>query len=250
MIYCEFLKLKRSKIAMIAFLGTVLTPILSIIFELRTYFTKPGYVFSFFGTMEGVFLFLMMIFGPLVFTIMGAFLFSREYTEKTLKTLFVVPISKKKFIMSKFVTLFLCILILMTLTVIEVAIACTICKLILGTYNFSVLQLLASTIYYLFKIIYGSILIFAVITPFIYLALRTNGLIIPMIAVAIIVLINVVFSTLPISGFIPWTAVYPLLMGLMDNYGGMPGVSLLIIGVLCIVSMWASISHFEREDIK
>lgn len=235
---------------MIAFLGTVLPPILSIIFELRFYFITPGFIFTLGGAMDRVFLFLVMIFGPLVFTIMGAYLFSREYAEKTLKTLFVVPISKKKFIISKFITLFLCILILMTLTVIEVAIACTICKLVMGTYQFSMLQTLASTIYYLFKIIYGSVLLYAVITPFIYLTLRTNGFILPIIAVSIIVLVNVVFSSVPIAGFIPWTAVYPLLMGRMHNYGGMPAVSLLLIVVLCVTSMWASITHFKKEDIK
>ncbi len=249
MIYCEFLKLKRSKIGLIAFLGTVLPPILSVVLEIRDYLLNPQYTITLFGAMERVFLFLMLIFGPLIFTIFGAYLFSREYTEKTLKTLFVVPISKRKFIISKFVALFLCILILMTLTVVEVAIACAICNIIVGTYKFSMLQVLASIIYFLFKIIYGSVLLYAVLTPFIYLALRTKGFIFPTIAVAITVLVNVVISSVPIAGFIPWIAIHPLLMGQMHNYGGMPAVSLLLIAGLCFGSMYASISYFEKEQI-
>ncbi len=250
MIYCEFFKLKRSKIAIITFLGTVLPPILSIIFQIKNYLSIPDYTITVGGTMDQVFMLLMLIFGPLVYTIMGAYLFSREYAEKTLKTLFVIPISKNKFIISKFLTLFICILMLMTLTVIEVSVVCALCNMVIGTYHFSILKVLASVIYFSFKIIYGSVLLYAVITPFVYLALRTNGFIFPTIAVAVTVLINVVLSGAPIAGFIPWTAVYPLLTGQMHNDVSMPVVSILLIVVLCIASMWASISHFEKEDIK
>lgn len=116
LVYCEFLKLKRSKMKLIALLGTIVTPLISVSQSIGMYVLKPDYKISFFTLFESAFMFLMLLFGLLIFSVISSYIFSREYTEKTFKILFAVPISKKSYIQCKFLTLFLFVLGLMLLS--------------------------------------------------------------------------------------------------------------------------------------
>ena len=129
LVYCEFLKLKRTKIKIIALLGICSPPILSMFSSIRNYIFNPEYRISLFTLYDNAFMFLMLLFGPLIFSVIAAYLFSREYTGKTLKTIMVIPISKKRFMSCKFLTLFICTITLMLTFWIVGLILCTICNI-------------------------------------------------------------------------------------------------------------------------
>lgn len=246
MIYCEFLKLKRSKICIIAFAGTLGTPLLTILHGIQNHLAHPENDISLFSLYDNAIMFLMLLFGLLVFSIIAAYLFSREYTEKTLKTLFVVPISKKKFLAGKFITLYLCILFLMILSWAEIFILAAICNIAIEISEINFL----TALYFLFKTLYGSILLYATITPFALLAIYSKGLVAPIIAASTIALGNVILTGSPIAGYFPWTATYLLLNGRIQSSGSTPGIVFTIVGLVCFLSILSSILYFQKEDIR
>ena len=69
LVYCEFLKLKRTKIKIIAFLGICSPPILSMFSSIRSYIFNPEYRISLFTLYDNAFMFLLLLFGPLIFVI-------------------------------------------------------------------------------------------------------------------------------------------------------------------------------------
>lgn len=245
MIYCEFLKFKHSKIKVIVLLGILVPSFLSLFSSIRIYANHPENKISLFTLYDSAFMFLMLLFGPLVFSIIASYLFSREYTEKTLKTIFVVPISRKKFISCKFLTLFICVVTLMLFFWASILILCTICNIIVGTDDFS----LGIAVFFLVKIIIGSVLLYFTITPMAFLAYRTRGIITSMVAASVIALINVILTNAPVAGFFPWTASYLIINGRVgQTYCPVAG-SLAIILLVFFISYKLCSSAFEKEDI-
>lgn len=239
-VYCEFLKLKHSKICLIAFLGTLVTPLL--VFMLIIKKLIAGKQIPLFGFYDSAFVFLIPLFAPLIFSIVATFLFSREYTEKTLKTIFVVPVSKVKFLIGKHITLFFCILILMVLTWAEILVLAVICNLIFEIQQFTVIN----AIHFLIIMIQSAVLLYAVITPITYIAIRSKGFFVPILIAAIISLSDVILTGSPMAAYFPWTATYLLVTG---QSGNSEGIAYLIIGLICIISIAKSISYFKRTDI-
>lgn len=243
MIYCELLKLKRSKICLIAFLGTLVTPLL--VFLMRVKDLLSGSAATLFDFYDSAFVFLMPLFAPLLFSIVGVYLFSREYTEKTLKTVFVVSVSKGKFLIGKFITLFLCIMLLMLLIWAEILTLAIFFHLF-----FEVQQLtFLSAFYFLVKMIYGGMLLYAVVTPVVYLAICSKGFFAPVLAAAVITLADVILSGSPVAPYFPWTATYLLVTGRIRSYGCTPLTAHLIIGMVCLFSVCGSLIHFGKTDL-
>ena len=237
---CEFLKLKHSRICLIAFLGTLVTPLLVLMLTIRR--LTAGEQVPLFGFYDSAFVFLIPLFAPLIFSIVAAFLFSREYTEKTLKTIFVVPVSKVKFLLGKHIALFFCILILMVLTWAEILVLAVICNLIFG-----VQQLIPMVaIHFLLIMIQGAALLYAVITPIAYIAIRSRGFFAPVLIAAVISLSDVILTGSPIAAYFPWTATYLLVTGRIGNAAG---IAYLLIGLVCIISIAGSVRYFKRTDI-
>ncbi|RBQ24358.1 hypothetical protein ALNOE001_02860 [Candidatus Methanobinarius endosymbioticus] len=69
--------------------------------------------FTLFDIFDSCLMHTMLLFGLIVCVMMGAYLFSIEYTENTLKTILTIPISKLSFITSKFLILFIAIISIM-----------------------------------------------------------------------------------------------------------------------------------------
>lgn len=244
-VYCEFLKLKRTRICLIAFWGTLVTPLLVFLLTLRHQLTDSESFVSLFNLYDDAFVFLLLLFAPLTFSIVAAYLFSREYTEKTLKTLFVVPISKKKFLVGKFITLLLCILLLMIFTWAELLILAIVWDILFGIQGLTWMGVL----YFLIKMLYGGLLLYAVITPVAYSAVYSRGFFVPIFIAAVIALSNVILSGSPVAAFFPWTAAYLLVTNRMESAQGSPQTAFLIIGIVCFLSILGSIKQFEKRDV-
>ena len=237
---CEFLKLKHSRICLIAFLGTLVTPLLVLMLTIRR--LAAGEQLSLFGFYDSAFVFLIPLFAPLIFSIVAAFLFSREYTERTLKTIFAVPVSKIDFLIGKYIALFFCILILMALTWAEILALAVICDLIFGIRQLTPMD----AIHFLIVMVQGAGLLYAVITPVVYIAIRSRGFFAPVLIAAVISLSDVILTGSPIAAYYPWTAVYLLVTG---RSGGSTGIAYLIIGLICVVSIAESVRYFKKTDI-
>ncbi len=237
-VYCEWLKLKRSKIIFIGVLGSFIVPLLVIIKNLTT-------SLSLYGIYEDAIMFIMLLFGPLIMSVVATYLVSREYTEKTLKTIFVVPIGRRSFLLGKFITLFILVLLFMVLSWFDIIVLSMLCSLFMEVSQLTLL----SAIYIFIQMIKGSMLLFTTLTPFVYLSLRAKGTLTPFIIIAAVSLLNVVFSGSQIAGFYPWTASYLLLTGRLEQFGCPTFIGMLILLCVCLSGILASILRFQKEDI-
>lgn len=103
-IYSEILKLKKSKILLLIIVATLAMPIMlnGAILLSQDDRTFESYVFN----SEGINFW--MIFG-ILFSIVGGYVFSREYSEKTDSTLFSYPCSRTKIFFGKLIVVYILI---------------------------------------------------------------------------------------------------------------------------------------------
>jgi bacitracin transport system permease protein len=240
MISCEFLKLKHSRYKMIVCLGTFAAPLLAVMLSVQRALANGKNTISLHRIYENAFLFFMLLFGPLLFAVVASYLFSREYTEKTLKTLFSTSISRKGYIFGKYSTLFLLIMILMLCSWMAVFVCAMLCQVM---FRMTVLNL-GALVVFLFRMVYGGILLYFAITPFGLLAIYTKGLIAPMIVAAVVALGNVILSGAPFAAYIPWAAPYMIVERKAEN-----PASLIILIAVFLCSILMSVWKFERDDI-
>lgn len=80
LVYCEWMKLKRSKIILIGVLGSFIVPFLVTVNDVRICISNPEAILSLGWIYEDTIMFLMLLFGPLVMAVVAVFLISREYT--------------------------------------------------------------------------------------------------------------------------------------------------------------------------
>ena len=90
LIQTEFIKLKHSKIFLLTVLGALSIPALLYIALLT------GEYATFQGLLDYCATYACALFYIIIFTIIIAYLFGREYTEHTLKTVLTAPLSKTK----------------------------------------------------------------------------------------------------------------------------------------------------------
>ncbi len=160
--------------------------------------------FDLFTLYDNAIMFLMLLFGSMVLAIVAISLITREYNEQTWKTIFVVPVSRIRVLIGKFLILFL-------------------------------------------------LVIHPVITPFLYLALRTKGGLVPFSILAGIILVNVVLSNTSFAKIDPWLLPYHLLY--LSRYEKINQgndflfIGIGITGILFIGSFLGSILRIYREDI-
>ena len=110
-IQMEFLKLKRSKIFLLSVLMAALPALLMYI---ATFAFDEVQAFD--ALFTNVNMYMSVLFAVLLFSIIMAYLFGREYNEHTLKAMLTVPISRGKFLVSKYLMFLIWILILTVVT--------------------------------------------------------------------------------------------------------------------------------------
>lgn len=244
-IYSEWLKLKRSKITIIVILSTLIVPLLVISNSIQKYLKSSVNTIDLFGLYDNAIMFLMLLFAPLVMSVIATYLIIREYSEKTLKTIFAVPISRKQFLIGKFLMLFIIVILFMSVSWFNLLVLAIILNLFLNVNQIT----LISAIFFLIKMLISGTLLYMTITPIIYLSIRYKGFTIPFIVIASICFFNVILSNSSISRLFPWTATYLLVNRHNNNLRYTPFISLIIILLVCIISIIASIRRFLKEDI-
>lgn len=245
LIFCEWMKLKRSKIIWIELLGAMVVPLLLTVQNIRNACFDPGRIQDLAWLYDDELMFIMLLFGPLVMTVVTVYLLHREYTEKTLKTIFSVPIGRISFLTAKFVLLFLLTMGFMLLSWLYLLVFTVLCSLF-----FEIGQLTAlSAVYFFLKMAKAGVLLFAVLTPFGYLTLKSKGMMAPLLVLGFVILLNVVMSGAPGGFWDPWLMVYWLASnGRLPGGGPVLGGLILILAV-GILGIGASMVRFCREDI-
>lgn len=246
LVYCELLKLKRSKMVLISILGVMATPCMMLIQALQTHFKHPDLVFTLADIYSDSLLYIMLLINMMIYVAITAYLFSREYTENSLKTILPVPVSRMAFITGKFFVLFLWIVMLTVVTWAGIFALSGIYHAFIGMDGFR----FAVAGEWFFKFLMGSTLMFLTISPFAFIAEKTKGLVAPMIASAVIVMGSAALSNQEIGALYPWTATFFLMGGKIESTGYPIPLAVGIIVLVSAIGFLTTFHHFNKEDLK
>ena len=109
-IQSEFIKLKHSKIFLLTVLGALTLPFLLYLSLIS------GNADGFESMLLACNQFTGSMFNIVLFAIVVSYIFGREYTEHSLKTMMTIPLSRGKFILGKYLMLFIWTMILVAIT--------------------------------------------------------------------------------------------------------------------------------------
>lgn len=243
---CEYIKLKRSKFLFIGLLGTLIVPFIVYVKAVTDYLSNPANIISVFSLYDNAFMFLMLLFAPMVLTILGAWIISREYTDGTLKNIFVIPVSQITFLCGKLLFFAMLTFLFLLVSWLEILILALLLNCFIPVTQLSV----PSFLFFFRQMFFGGMLLCATQTPFIYLTIRVKGFVAPLIAIGAVSLINVVLSNSPIAGFYPWSSSYLLITGRLSGLGCSKEVSFLIILIMSLLGIAASLHRFMKEEVR
>src|SRR5699024_1879775 len=109
---------------LISVAGVLSTTLLMLIDDLQTHFDQPEIICTLSDIYSDSVLYIMLLVNIMIYVAIAAYLFSREYTESTLKTILPIPISRKKLLIGKFCTLLLWIVMLTIVSWAGIFISC------------------------------------------------------------------------------------------------------------------------------
>lgn len=242
LLICEFLKLKRSKMFFISILGAMVAPTMVFAGLIKARITEPEKVITYWDMLGQTNLYMLLLFGIIVYGVITAYLFSREYTENTLKSILTVPISKEAFLIAKFLMLFVWMMILTM-----VAWVSTLGLSIVGNVaEFSGTVIMQSLKEYFL----GALLLYFTMSPFVFITLWHKNLVSPIISVATVVLGNVALANEDLAVFFPWSSPYLIASGDIKKLSYSIEAALVIIFVVFFIGIVASFVYFKRQDAK
>ena len=232
----EFLKLKRSKIFLLSLLGAILPPLL--MFIAVTSFDE-GQTFE--ALFTNVNMYMSAMFAVLIFTIIISYLFGREYNEHTLKTMLTIPVSRTKFLISKYVMFLVGIVILTIVT----SISTLAFGFAAGLEGFSI-NLAANSFA---QLLYANVLLFLTFSPFVFVSLFITNMVPAMVGGAGLALVNLMVYGQNWAPFVPWTCPYLIASGEIAEYSASIAVSYGIILATFLIGIAVSYIYFTKTDV-
>lgn len=232
----EFLKLKRSKIFLLSLLGAILPPLL--MFIAVTVFDEGH---SFEALFTNVNMYMSAMFSVLIFAIIISYLFGREYNEHTLKTMLTIPVSREKFLASKYIMFLVWIVILTVVT----SLSTLIFGFIAGLDGFSVKLFVDSFA----QLLYANVLLFLTFSPFVFISLFITNMVPAMVGGAGLALVNLMVYGQNWAPFVPWVSPYLIASGEIAEYSASPTVSYTIILATFLIGLVISYVYFTKTDV-
>ena len=232
----EFLKLKRSKIFLLSILMAALPSVLMFIATFAFDETQ-----SFDALFSTVNMYMSALFAILLFSIIISYLFGREYNEHTLKTMLTVPISRGKFLISKYVMFLIWILILTVVT----SISTLAFGFVAGLSGFS-LQLFINSFA---ELLFANILLFLTFSPFVFISLFITNMVPAMVGGAGLTLVNLLVYGQNWAPFVPWVCPYLIASGEIAEYTTSITVSYGIILATFVIGLVISYIYFTKKDV-
>lgn len=246
LIYCELLKLRHSKMIPISILGALAVPFMLFVEVMQTHAEHPNEKIFLHAIYENSILYMLVLANMMVSVAIASYLFSREYSENTWKTILPIPISRTKVLSGKFFTLFLWDLFLTLVSWTCILLFAGICHFTFGMAEYSLLTALK----WLPKYFLLTVLMFITTSPFVYIAQKTKGFVAPMIASAVIVLGSAALCNQKWGALYPWTASVLLLKGRIESTDYPIWLSITIIMLISLIGFLFTFIHFEKEDLK
>lgn len=105
MIKTEFLKMKRYHILLIGVIGMFCSPLLQLFSQSIMIEEAKNPHFNMAALLEDTVWGNATVFMPVILTLIGGYLINREYTDDTLKNVLTVPLSFRRFLTGKFLTI-------------------------------------------------------------------------------------------------------------------------------------------------
>ena len=232
----EFLKLKRSKIFLLSLLGTILPPFL--MFIAVTSFDE-GNTFEMLFT--NVNMYMSAMFAVLIFAIIISYLFGREYNEHTLKTMLTIPVSRGKFLASKYMMFLMWVVILTMVT----SFSTLVFGFIAGLDGFSLKLFIDSFA----QLLFANVLLFLTFSPFVFLSLVVTNMVPAMVGGAGLSLVNLMVYGQNWAPFVPWVCPYLIASGEIAKYSTSVAVSYGIILATFLIGLAISHIYFTRTDV-
>ncbi|MBE6496170.1 MAG: bacitracin ABC transporter permease [Methanobrevibacter thaueri] len=232
----EFLKLKRSKIFLLSLLGAVLPPLL--MFIAVTSFDE-GQTFE--ALFTNVNMYMSAMFAVLIFAIIISYLFGREYNEHTLKTMLTIPVSREKFLASKYIMFLVWIVILTVVT----SISTLAFGFAAGLDGFS-LKIFADGFA---QLLYANVLLFLSFSPFVFVSLFITNMVPAMIGGAGLALVNLMVYGQNWAPFVPWVCPYLIASGEIAEYSTSITVSYGVILATFVIGLVISYIYFTKMDV-
>ena len=232
----EFLKLKRSKIFLLSLMGAILPPLL--MFIAVTSFDE-GQTFE--ALFNNVNMYMSAMFAVLIFAIIISYLFGREYNEHTLKTMLTIPVSREKFLISKYIMFLVWIVILTLATTLSTAIF----GFIAGLEGFTLNLFIKS----LGQLLFANVLLFLTFSPFVFISLLITNMVPAMVGGATLSLINLMVYGQNWAPFVPWVCPYLIASGEIAEYSTNIIVSYGIILATFLIGLAISYIYFTKKDV-
>lgn len=226
----------------ISILGAMVAPIMVFAGLIKAKITEPDKVITYWDMLEQTNLYVLLLFGIIVYGVIAAYLFSREYTENTLKSVLTVPVSKGAFLTAKFLMLFVWMMILTALAWVSTLLL----SIVGNAAEFSAAVIIQSLKEYFL----GAFLLYFTMSPFVFLTLWLKNLVSPIIAVAAVVLGNVALANEYLAVLFPWSSPYLIASGDMAKYGYSTQTALVIIFVVSFIGIFTSFVYFKKQDVK
>ena len=232
----EFLKLKRSRIFLLSLLGAVLPPLL--MFIAVTSFDE-GQTFE--ALFTNVNMYMSAMFAVLIFAIIISYLFGREYNEHTLKTMLTIPVSREKFLASKYIMFLVWIVILTVVT----SISTLAFGFAAGLDGFS-LKIFADGFV---QLLYANVLLFLSFSPFVFVSLFITNMVPAMVGGAGLALVNLMVYGQNWAPFVPWVCPYLIASGEIAEYTTSIIVSYGVILATFVIGLVISYIYFTKTDV-
>ena len=232
----EFLKLKRSKIFLLSILGAILPPFL--MFIAVTSFDE-GNTFEMMFT--NVNMYMSAMFAVLIFAIIISYLFGREYNEHTLKTMLTIPVSRGKFLASKYMMFLMWVVILTMVT----SFSTLVFGFIAGLDGFSLKLFIDSFA----QLLFANVLLFLTFSPFVFISLVVTNMVPAMVGGAGLTLVNMLIYGQTWAPYVPWVCPYLIASGEIAEYSASVTVSYGIILATFVIGLVISYIYFTRTDV-
>ena len=232
----EFLKLKRSNIFLLSLIGAILPPLLMFI---AVFAFDEGHTFEL--LFSNVNMYMSALFAILLYAIMISYLFGREYNEHTLKTMLTIPVSRGKFLLSKYVMFLVWILILTVVT----SLSTMVLGFVAGLDGFSLKLFIDSFA----QLLFANVLLFLTFSPFVFISLFITNMVPAMVGGAGLALVNMMIYGQTWAPYVPWVCPYLIASGEIAEYSASITLSYAVILATFAMGLVISYIYFTKTDV-
>ncbi|WP_028559731.1 ABC transporter permease [Paenibacillus pinihumi] len=240
LLYTELLKLKRAKMFLVSIIGAAAAPLMIFIGYLDRKAKVPDEPVQFADAFTETNLYVVLLIGTLLYGVITAYLFHREYAEDTLKNLLTIPVPRIRLMVSKLLLLFLWMLMLTLFSwslVLLLGLLAGYEGLSIGVVTDSIQQFLI-----------GGALLFLMTTPTMFVTLLFKNYVPTIIFTAAITMGNVALANSEYRVLFPWSIPHVIATGsFVSQYPAY--YSYISIIAVSLLGFAVSAIYFKRADV-